>query len=154
MNKTVTRHSIFESNSSSSHSISIATDGALGSTSLPVQDYFQDIEGNPHHNCVVLTGGEFGWGIEEYSDAFMKANYLAVYLKIYAETNTVARERFERVIKDATGADEIIYDFNNDNSYIDHQSLDVPMEPLSDESALHQFLFSRASILTIDNDNH
>ena len=53
-----TRHSVFETNSSSTHSISIAYSSSVGDlmSILPVND-----EGN-----VVLNGGEFGWADETF----------------------------------------------------------------------------------------
>lgn len=63
------RKSVFETNSSSSHSIHIDTSTELNDFIIPNDD------GN-----VVLNGGEFGWEYIRFNDALTKANYCAVYL--------------------------------------------------------------------------
>lgn len=136
------RHNVFETNSSSSHSISLS-DTTTYTSITP------DADGQ-----IVLTGGEFGWGYESYTDPLMKANYFAV-------DNFNNKERLamlERVVIEHTGASNVVYDFSLDYngknwSYIDHQSLGTT-DVIKTEQDLKTFIFSRNSKLIIDNDNH
>lgn len=140
------RKGVFETNSSSTHSISIAVGNNEGllDTIVPNED-----------GVIVLTGGEFGWEIEEYNDAITKANYCAI-----DQLNNDERvEMLKRVIKEQTGAKmvtSIISDDwdNGDYSYIDHQSVGTSDEAFESEEKLREFIFNKNSILYTDNDNH
>ncbi len=139
------RQNVFETNSSSSHSISIepSSDG-LYDTIIP------DEEGN-----IVLTGGEFGWGIDEYNDAITKANYCAV-----DQLNNEDRiDMLKEVIKEQTGCNDVIIDISDswrdpNYSYIDHESVGTSLEAFESKETLRDFIFSKNSVLYIDNDNH
>lgn len=63
------RLGLFETNSSSTHSIFIAPSSEGIYETLYV-----------HKGTVHLTGGEFGWEYKKYNDAKTKANYAAVFL--------------------------------------------------------------------------
>lgn len=136
------RHSTFETNSSSCHSISISNTVDLYETIVPNDN-----------GQIIFNGGEFGWGYQEYNDAKTKANYVAVSLKLYEADGL---ETFEKIIKEHTGADEIIYNFSEDGStnwsYIDHQSTQQLFD-YSDYDSLKNFIFNPESVLFIDNDN-
>lgn len=139
------RQNVFETNSSSSHSISIepSSDG-LYDTIIP------DEEGN-----VILCGGEFGWEIEEYTDALTKANYCAV-----DQLNDDSKiEMLKEVIKEQTGCNDVIINFSDEwnkanYSYIDHASRGTTNEAFYSKEDLRNFIFSKNSILYTDNDNH
>ena len=148
------RQAVFETNSSSTHSLSISSGDSTDLLStLPL-----DEEGN-----VVLIGGEFGWEIEDYTDADIKANYAAIYVESWAgEKSEEYREVLNSVIKQQTGCLSVVYDLNTsweegkDSSYIDHQSveggqLDYLFE---DPELLRQFIFNPCSVLHTDNDNY
>ena len=70
---------------------------------------------------------------------------------------------FEKVIKEQTGCDEIIYNFTtsyNDEqnrpwSYIDHQSVENQEYHyiFENEALLRDFIFNRDSVLETSNDN-
>ena len=141
------RQGLFETNSSSSHSISIAydSDGILDTLHV-------DEDGIVH-----LEGGEFGWEYETYHSAGMKANYCAVDTAL----NPKHREMLVKVICDHTGAKDVAFDFSADwrddtrpVSYIDHQSDGTSHEAFASEDTLKRFLFNPKSYLTTDNDNH
>lgn len=133
------RLNVFETNSSSSHSITINTIDEDWDTIIPNEE-----------GIIYLNGGEFGWGYEEITDALTKANYCAVDFK----ENDNLLEKLSSVIKDFTRANEVIIDLSWTSSYIDHQSDGtVRYEYLSDED-LKYFIFNKKSILIIDNDNH
>jgi hypothetical protein len=142
------RNKVFETNSSSSHSVSIynATHG-LYDTITP------DSSG-----VIALTGGEFGWEWEKYNDALTKANYAAVY----AAGDQAMTDMLVHVIKEHTGAKEVQLSFSaeysgGNYSYIDHQSarseggdagkaFDTPL-------SLKNFVFHPESWLFTGNDN-
>lgn len=140
----VIRQGVFETNSSSMHSIHIASNAKTYNTIIPNQD-----------GMIVLNGGEFGWEEETYHDSLTKANYCAVD----TIDNDALRERLTSVLKAHTGAREIVYnivhDWNEDNnSYIDHQSIGTSHDAFLSEQMLKEFIFNPMSYLRTDNDNH
>lgn len=136
---------MFESNSSSSHSICIEN----------APKSYNTIELDEDGN-VVLTGGEFGWEVRSYSGPLTKANYCAI--------DECSEEGFKRdmlieVIKKHTGAKDVIFNFNTDYkgpnySYIDHQSRGTSSDAFESEQTLKNFIFGKGSVLYTDNDNH
>lgn len=154
--KTQIRQNVFETNSSSTHSISIAE-----STTDDIMDTLEiDENGN-----INLLGGEFGWEWEVYSDAQIKASYMAIYTQSWCGTQ---KEDFTKILKDVivkqTGCKEVIFKFSTefrpedsglDWSYIDHQSVEsADLHYLfEDTEKLRQFIFNRKSELRTGNDN-
>ncbi len=161
------RNGVFETNSSSTHSISICADAdGIYETVVPDKD-----------GTIVLSGGRFGWEPIKYYDCLTKMNYAAIftaspgtykdYDKFQAEFAR-ARELLIQVIKEHTGAKEIVFDFtveqyNKDktfisgNSYIDHQS-DLTeqgdaLEAFASKQTLKDWLFNPKSKLETGNDN-
>jgi hypothetical protein len=141
------RSKVFETNSSSTHSISISSvsDGILD-TILPNSK-----------GVIILTGGQFGWEVEEYNDALTKANYCAV--DCCEQSNDELKLFLIEVIKEHTGAKEVIFNMSNSNfeddnfSYIDHQSVGTTKYAFENKETLKQFIFNRNSWLYTDNDN-
>lgn len=137
------RKNVFETNSSSSHSITICTDS-------PIDDTIKLDE----NSNVVLNGGRFDWGYELYNDALTKANYCAID-QMYNNSNI---EMLKYVIKKFTKCNDVIInisdEWNDSNySYIDHQSRGESNQVFESEETLVQFIFSSYSELEIDNDN-
>ena len=139
---TQVRHSVFETNSSSTHSVSV--DGGSGVS----YDIIVPVNGE-----IVLTGGEWGWEKERYYDAYTKANYVS----FHSRDNEFGLSMIEKVIKHHTGADKVTFAFD-ESSYIDHQSdyaesrfLD---EYLNDPIKLATLLFDRVYAIETDNDNY
>lgn len=146
------RQACFETNSSSSHSLTISRSGR--EDCLPIfAEYYSETEEKSYFNAVVLTGGEFGWGVETHTDAFTKANYIATYFNYFGDEKENEKAMFERVLKAKTGADCVVYDLIS-YPYIDHQSIDCAEDALKSEEYLAAFIFNRESVLIIDNDNH
>jgi len=139
------RKSVFETNSSSSHSIHIDNETALLDTSLlPNED-----------GSVVLTGKEFGWDWLRFNDAITKANYCAI------PASGVSSEHLKQAIIEQTGAKTVTYegkedyDVNGDGSfysYIDHDSHGVASE-LNDVEKVKNFIFNPNCWLVTGNDN-
>lgn len=147
------RKKVFETNSSSCHSISIAnTDN-----DKMFSQWSPDEEGN-----ICLIGGEFGWEIARYNDPETKANYCVQSIAstswdkvedITYEENKL--EMLKKVIKEQTGCYEVILnDTSINNGYIDHQSDGVANEAFYSKEALRNFIFNKNSYLYTDNDNH
>ena len=145
MKKKQIRPNVFETNSSSSHSISIAQNGneEILDTIIPNED-----------GRIVLNGGEFGWGYEKYNDALTKANYCAVDV----QHNDDKIEMLEEVLMEQTGAKEIIFEFSDNYkdpnwSYIDHESCGTSIDAFVTKDTLKDFIFNKRSWLFIGNDN-
>jgi len=143
------RRGVFETNSSSSHSISISSEVGLMDTLKLNGD--GDVE---------LDGGEFGWDEESFNDAQIKASYLAIYSKIYYPDDEIGEDKLKdilsMVIQEQTGCDRVIFAFTSENAYIDHQSIDSQTYHylFEDPEQLRQFIFNPNSYLRTDNDNH
>ena len=151
------RRNVFETNSSSSHSITIADSGVLKNHLVCVD------------NKIVSTGGEFGWGVEEFTDAKTKIDYLVTELFCnhvdkkgihWKKLNDLKRHRYTKLckaVKDFTGCDLEIK-VNNDEyfpiGYIDHQSRGVANEILdATVGKIKRFIFNPKSVLLIAHDN-
>lgn len=149
MERRKVRQGVFETNSSSTHSISIASysEGDLMDT-LPLDEY-----GN-----VVLNGGEFGWEVEDYRDALTKANYVAIYIQQWAPSDQKDgfMKLFTGVLREQTSCNKVVFNFDGNWSYIDHQSVeDGQMDWLFESSeTLREFIFNPKSTLHTDNDNY
>lgn len=146
------RLSVFETNSSSSHSISISSTGDIDTSLIPKDDGILLI--GPGANETV-----FGGEREFYYDAETKAVY--AYLQALYSNSQEYMNMLYKVILDQTGADEVIFtvsDSYNDDNYgsIDHQSAiyETPFEPFNSEEDLRNFIFNKNSVLETDNDNH
>jgi len=140
------RPNIFETNSSSTHSISVKE---LDSTEVLDTSLVPDSDG-----CIVLLGGEFGWEWNRFNDALTKANYCAVD----QQTNPDNLEMLERVIKEQTGVKGVISRISTDQSQnhgscVDHQSAGTSQEVFSSDESLRNFIFNKESFLFTGNDN-
>jgi hypothetical protein len=134
------RQSVFETNSSSSHSITINSSATNYTSISPDADGIITIN---------TEGYEFGWGYDRYNDFHSKASYCAV-----DQQNTEHNlEMLKKVIVEHTGAKEVKL-IIDPNSYIDHQSYGTSADAFESEQTLKDFLFSKNSQLFIDNDNH
>lgn len=133
-----TRNCVFETNSSSTHSISIneISDEFILDTIIP------DEEGN-----IYLKGGEFGWEWKKFNDALTKANYYLV--DNFNDEDKI--NNLKEIIKTQTGALDVIIFTDNEkyNSYIDHQSYNTTNNIID----LKDFVFNKANWLFTGNDN-
>lgn len=137
------RNNVFETNSSSTHSITICYD-------FPIDD---TIELNEDSN-VILNGGKFGWGYDCHSDALTKANYCAIDQMDNDDNIGMLKD----VIKEVTKCNNVIINICNDwndscYSCIDHQSRGESDQAFESKGSLAQFIFCSYSELEIDNDN-
>ena len=166
------RQSVFETNSSSTHSISISE---INSDDLMDNSLIPDIDGK-----LFFDGGEFGWQWEKFNDALTKANYLVEALSTFLEWKQSNLnhfddsfkesfgykainlydsfyKKFENVIKNQTKCDDIVF-IKREYGHIDHDSLEDEKSPAfkilsSDEETIRQFIFNKKSWLFLGNDN-
>ena len=135
------RRNVFETNSSSSHSITVEV-GSYWDTITPDND-----------GVIRLIGGEFGWEIEEYNDAETKANYVALDFLLCEMDDKF--DMLIEVIQDYTGYHvENCIDLDSWGTYIDHQSIGTAAHELHSKDGIKNFIFNKSSILYTDNDNH
>lgn len=137
MKKQLIRNNVFETNSSSSHSISIADN----TKEFTLETIYPDQDG-----IVIVEGGEFGWEWEKYNDAQTKASYCAVY----SQNNPDKRKMLIEVIKEQTGAEMVNV---SDEGYIDHDSDGVASDAFVSKDTLKNFIFNKNSWLFTGNDN-
>ena len=134
-----TRLKTFETNSSSSHSIVL-------NNSKRQDTLYVD----PETKTVTIQRHEFGWGYEDYSDAYAKAAYALQD----TENDERQLEQVKAAIKEVTGAEnvELIGE-----GYSDHQSygtfIDAQPANLNLREWARDFIFFNYD-LVIDNDNH
>jgi hypothetical protein len=151
------RKSVFETNSSSTHSLHISSDGMYDT--MPIDD----------NGDAVLHGGQFGWELERFYSPEDKASYLAIYCIEWYPADRVGKKLLldilVDVIKSQTLCERVIFNFTTDYgsvsddlmySYIDHQSVeDKDYHWLfEDTQKLKDFIFGKRSYLETDNDNH
>lgn len=141
----VTRAGVFETNSSSTHSIHIA-EGEFDCSTLFVDD----------NGLCCIYPSEFGWEKEEYNDAPTKASYCLTFA--WSHNNPDEHlELLRDVIIKATKAKRVEF-VESDSSYfpkgyIDHQSDGVCAPAFATKKSLRAFIFNPASELWTDNDN-
>lgn len=149
-----TRKSIFETNSSSTHSIVIA--GGNVPSKLP-----EEIEFN---------AGEFGWEWEIYNDVRSRADYLytsILYCGLVDELIPILTEtleswgitpHFAELVKkecSCQSKEHYYYDFKDTFGYVDHghENEDFVREVCNDETLLLNYLFGPDSYIATGNDN-
>ncbi len=162
------RRGVFETNSSSMHSLTVRKEGMNGV--LPVD------EGT---NKVVVRFGEFGWGYDKYTDPWNKLSYLVTMVvethgDCYSMNELYETEDFQKIndvvaahcccdgvlieseLKQAESWDGTkTYDWNEHEGYIDHQSVEgIDSLLKSYGCTIEEFIFDEGIALIIDNDNH
>lgn len=168
------RRSVFETNSSSMHSVAIKCKGHMYDEScllVDVDDY------------VHVRFGEFGWEIESYIDAYSKLQYIVTMLVETEGRNiTSVEDLFEtdgfklinNAIADYCHCNGIWIDeemkmkfyewdgrkhwYLDHEGYIDHQSHEDyrSVQDFLDDYGVNitDFIFNSAVIVHTDNDNH
>lgn len=156
------RLNVFETNSSSTHSISFSGRN---------NECYNNIEVDAYDNKVHVCLGEFGWEIDSHTDSATKLQYLITYICQQNGLTTWYGGNFEDNLKelqeleDFQNVEECVrYELNCDGieidsleGYIDHQSVygDNLREYFDYEGVdnIHQFIFGNVIVHT-DNDNH
>ncbi len=135
------RKSVFETNSSSTHSLCITKNALYDDMRKELNFEMQD----------------FGWENEEYHDAQHKANYIYTALSNNGEDDLIliiADTMRKNGIK-ATFEDPDDKRYGGDKAYIDHagELFGVFRDIVLDEEKLLRFLFSTESFIKTGNDN-
>ena len=133
--KKLIRIGVFESNSSSSHSISIAKNN---------MDFVMDTIYPDQDGVIRVEGQEFGWAWRKFNDAMTKLAYVM-------QDQTSKHDMIIEVVKEQTGALEVIFD--EKDGYIDHQSCGTAYEVCDSKDAIKNFIFNKNSWLFTGNDN-
>jgi hypothetical protein len=134
--KRIVRTSVFETNSSSSHSISVAK----GDMDFVMDTIYPDQDG-----VIKVFGQEFGWGWEKFNDSMTKLAY------VFQDQGGSHNDLIVEVVKEQTGALEVIFD--EAGGYIDHDGCGTAGEVVRNKEDLRQFIFNKNSWLFIGNDN-
>lgn len=141
--KKLIRELVFETNSSSCHSISLSNKTG--------QSFLLDTLYPDENGIITINGGQFGWEVAQYNDAYTKASYAATSTLYWLDSEVLIG-----VIKKQTAAKEVILNISEDYgsefySYIDHESTSTCPKNAED---LRDFIFNKNSWLYTDNDNH
>ena len=145
---TVTRHAVFETNSSSSHSIHIEH-GVFNHVSD-----FPWLLDNRRDGAVQIYYGEFGWEPEAHTTLADRASYALTWAASYGDS--VHLEMLRRVLEAEFGHPVEFCESRGcyPTGYIDHQSSEVAAPAFADEKTLRSFIFNTKSWVRTDNDNH
>lgn len=140
------RSNIFETNSSSSHSLSCYSISSFKPEYINI-DSFLDENGE-----IIITGGEYGWCGPNIKTCKDKINYLWTYNQ-YKE-NPLTKEEFTNFLKSIfpslVNVNYKDYDQYYENGYIDHQSFNL----LDKEHITSKEFLINPYFIEIDNDNH
>ena len=152
--KTQIRIGVWETNSSSVHSLVIARSDRMSSTAIDKVD-----------------GGEYGWGYDRLIYPIEKLSYALTAIQYVDQENEddISKSKWfaqlQDVVKTQTGSNFELVPLNDyyKYGYIDHQSApgnDFPLEDFWSEDELEfkekmtDFIFNSKWELIIDNDNH
>lgn len=152
------RGAVFETNSSSTHSLHIDYTSKLNPRPFGI---FETERG-----YIEIESDEYGWEEETYTSLYSKLSYL------YTDAASILHENddpndlnlynpkldmIRRVVKDYSGL-EVVFLKTKDKyhpfGYIDHQSHGEADEAFESDEAFKQFVFSDGSYFMTDNDNH
>jgi hypothetical protein len=135
--KKLIRRGVFETNSSSSHSVSIGMDQD--------KEFVLDTIYPNQNGTITIHGDEFGWEWFKHNDAITKASYAAQQFR-YDENSL---ETLKEVIIEQTGAEQVEF-VGLDDGYVDHDSQGILT---SSKHWLKDFIFNKNSWLFGGNDN-
>lgn len=172
------RHNVFETNSSSTHSVSVSHKTTSLYNSDCLNDYIDSFDNKVH-----VRFGEFGWEIESYVLPYDKLQYIVTML-VETEGNNITKvddlwetEGFKLIndaVADYCNCDGIWIDENMEldsytwdgkehyyishEGYIDHQSCEdyKSVQDFLDYYGVNitDFIFNTGVVVHTDNDNH
>lgn len=134
--KKIIRKGVFETNSSSSHSVSISGED---------KQFVMDTLYPNQFGVIQIEGDEYGWGWFKSNDATFKASYAAQQF----ENDELALEMLKEVIMEQTGATDVEFVRLGDG-YIDHDSVGILTKT---KEWLRDFIFNKNSWVFGGNDN-
>lgn len=133
--KKIVRTGVFETNSSSSHSLSVANSD---------QEFVLDTLYPDQFGVIRVEGKQFGWGWEKSNDAETKLAY--AFQDSFGQDDLI-----KEVVMEQTGANEVI--FNEGDGYIDHEGVGTTNDIRNSKEDMRNFIFNKNSWLFIGNDN-
>lgn len=138
-----TRRGMFETNSSSAHSV------VTGSTT----DFVSAVR--PGEEEIAIEPGEYGWGYDELHLWVEKASYAYTHAANYGQDWQL--EMLRKVIEEYSKLPVrfVVWE-GSDTGYIDHQSAGLldDADVFDSKENLKAFIFGRGNFVIIDNDNH
>lgn len=161
------RMGVFETNSSSSHSIVLqekkdfrANGGfyhAWFNEDIVMADIYKK-KYNLDVNKIDIYPGRFNWDVNIHRDAETKASYIYTYaLYLNSQIKNRILDRLKRVICKYMDREIDInfklMDGDYPEGHIDHQSINVCDRVVCNDDRMYNFLFNHNVILLIDNDN-
>lgn len=139
------RKCVFETNSSSSHSLTISKGD------LVKQPFRPDMM---RQGTIDVMVGEYGWEYYRYYTPLEKIRYLLTQISngkpAELDSEDDRLKQLRRVVMDFTGCELQIVD---SEGYVDHDSEGVGMELFESDGKLKDFLFSENSYIETSNDN-
>lgn len=163
------RRNVFETNSSSMHSISYSPKKANAQLDL------EQVKGEYNGRTIVGTFGEYGWGYDVLCSLEEKLSYVLTSIRYFDRTvdedNVDALEAL-KASKYYVWLAEMFHEYlgckldvqlNRDDyytmGYIDHQSTDTLTDYIKDDEdhfkmSVMQLLLDDSYTIVIDNDNH
>jgi len=139
------RKGVFETNSSSMHSVHIEKGD------VPYLTIEPDENGE-----ILIEYGEFGWGPDTAHSPREIASYCLTATQ-YTSDEQASMEMLREVMEEHTGAKVKFCEQENEyypKGYIDHQSTDTAVGVFVSKGGLKDLIFGRNSYVEIDNDNH
>lgn len=141
-----TRRNVFETNSSSMHSLSIASGVDKSDDSLE------------KNGVIFVELGQYGWGYDELNTTDEKLRYVLTHIH-YGVIDESALDTVKDLVKSKTGSDIEIINYDENNFWIDHQSTDMLDDfyydsGLSYRDFIEQVIFNPNYVIIIDNDNN
>ncbi len=143
MSYNLVRNGTFETNSSSSHTISICEK----------TDFFTPA----YQEEIVISGGDFGWGPDTLTSFQDRLDYVGQMIwEFMAHSPKTNHDNpqltLEDLLKDQTGCKTVTWNKSRlSQGYVDHQSLD---SSIFNQEDMKNLLFRTGSYIEIDNDNH
>ena len=136
--KRIVRTGVFETNSSSSHSLSLARED---------QEFVLDTIYPNQDGVIRVNGREFGWGWDRFNDPMIKLAYMCQD----NQHDDYWMDLIKEVVMKQTGATEVI--FEEGDGYIDHDGVGTTGDIRGDRDEVRNFIFNKNSWLFIGNDN-
>ena len=134
--KKIIRTGVFETNSSSTHSLSVARED---------QEFVMETIYPDQNGIINVDGQQFGWGWDRYNDAMSKLAYA------FQDSPDHNYDLIKEVVMKQTGASEV--NFDEGDGYIDHGGVGTTEDIRWDREEMRNFIFNKNSWLFIGNDN-
>lgn len=150
--KRVIRRGVFETNSSSTHTVTIVGKDkyTYGINEKDIPEIYTDFKVDPRYNKVLVDFGEFGWGPNAYNDPMIKLSYALTMIastecmnisssnlffesKGFKDINDLIADKYncKGIFIDSDidirhyGSDPNSHPYIEIDGYIDHQSYEV-----------------------------